>query len=1422
MIDKILPKTFVTDKDERLIKPGEMVEAQNVTIVERGEGSDFVIKTMAGNTSATPKTTADGIQGSVEVIGQVADDQRGFLYVFVKGTSDSNLDAIYQYNESDTTYKEVLKTSRFSFRSGSVSFVKADVLNKSFQRDGNIQTVLYFTDNINPPRKINVDRALSGEYDNNLFTADDFDTALGAMRCASVKPPTFAFDTDTNTTDNNFEQNAMQFATQIVYKDGEVSTLSPYSKLAISQAAVYGGIEDANFGVARSTQNVCLINHQIDNDFPDMEKVRILARSGNTGSFFVVDEFDPKVDLRRNINATNTVVYDASTRQYKFFNDGVGKLVPDSESQKLYDNVPQKAGAQSITASRLMYGDYEEGYPNHSIHTDATMSVEYGNTPGATTQHLASGDIAAIFESANSNMNIDLDLEDGSLISNSTTFDAGTQFRASFTYTPKFSAAAASGNIIAFNGVSYGGTIPTNVSFAASSLDLTGTALSSPTVEISLLLPTDMNTNELADFVQSKIENLGEFKSTFQVNGLSIPKVGGGLPAVISTGKLDVFFTFGEETVASTATTGGDHIIRFKPRITNLKFVDVVWAAYGSEELFPTVTNIFAQTGAAQSEINYTSITDPSSNELLVIESVGSTPSFKAGANHEFGIVYHDKYGRTGNVNELGSIYVKALPERGSNEQGNAAIRFNLSSTNVTAPSWATGYQIVYGGSSIADSFQYAVGGGFARRLKTSVNDAAKFDVDTSVHNIYVSLETLSQYQRDKKSLRDYSFTKGDKLRIIAKRNANDNDFSYVTSSQSKLMEFDVVGYETLDETPIKIQTAAIAEDENNPYKGKFLVLTAPAVEGTAANTSSGDVNQYDGFDWYHVTGTNYNGSVTQSAVDNQWGQGVLVEIFTPKVPTAEKVYYEIGERKPLLVSGRIDAAIGSHGPAFTVSSGDVRFRPVATKIPTRISGSWPFPANINPATWIYRTVFLEDPAITDLYESTSWDQGRAHTVFEDAATVRRQNSITYSDAYAEDSARLTLSQFTPSLANFLDLPSEDGKCSYLCNMSDMLMAIQENKVSRLSVNKSILSSAEGGGFVGLNTNVLNLLNRFDETLGTSNPESVLIYDGVGYFFDKIRYKAVQFNPGAIQAISDIGIKSSFETTSESFLKGTNPKVVSGYDPVDDIYYITFHPVDTHLPNGRTLAYNTRIKGWQGEYTFVPEHYGTLKNKMMLLDYVDLSGTKKFIHLHGTNTSSNLFYTSASPATSKVTVISNSNPSKVKAYEAISIEGQDEWTTTLESSLGQTTGDLVFSKKEGTHYANVTGDTSANSFRHFIPVGKVSSTDGGTITMQNSLRGVHIPSDYTIFKASPGAVPTTTGVRVSSVNRSAKTITASGAGHGLGNDDVLYVAGSNAVNGDQIRGHYCKIKCTKTPTNTSLSELYAINAKVSESKHNHG
>jgi hypothetical protein len=187
-----------------------------------------------------------------------------------------------------------------------------------------------------------------------------------------------------------------------------------------------------------------------------------------------------------------------------------------------------------------------------------------------------------------------------------------------------------------------------------------------------------------------------------------------------------------------------------------------------------------------------------------------------------------------------------------------------------------------------------------------------------------------------------------------------------------------------------------------------------------------------------------------------------------------------------------------------------------------------------------------------------------------------------------------------------------------------------------------------------------------------------------------------------------------------------------------------------------------------------------------------------------------------------VTVVSNYNPSMVKQYNSISLEGDSAWTTTLESSTGQTTANLVFDEKEDAFYANVTGDTSSNSTNQYIPVGTVASVDGNVITMTNNLRGIHIPVGYSVFKNNAGTAYTqiTGSPTVSSVDRPNSKITVS-SGTNIVASDKLFVANTGGITGDQIRGHYCKIKCSVTPTSTEKKELYSINANFVNSKANH-
>ena len=182
-IDKIIPRFLVSDKDERLLKEGAMTDALNVTISEDGDGSEGVIKNIKGTTAASVDAGSE-LGTGLTVIGQVSDPQRGFIYFFVAGESAAN-HAIYQYNtKSDTneelaenTYREVFKSSWLDFQTD--GFVKADVLNGAFQQDGVVQTILYFTDNYNAPRKINVDRAIAGDYDG--LSAGKLDYALNSL-----------------------------------------------------------------------------------------------------------------------------------------------------------------------------------------------------------------------------------------------------------------------------------------------------------------------------------------------------------------------------------------------------------------------------------------------------------------------------------------------------------------------------------------------------------------------------------------------------------------------------------------------------------------------------------------------------------------------------------------------------------------------------------------------------------------------------------------------------------------------------------------------------------------------------------------------------------------------------------------------------------------------------------------------------------------------------------------------------------------------------------------------------------------------------------------------------------------------------------------------------------------------------------------
>ena len=1427
MIEKNTPKKFVADKDERLLEPGDMTEAQNVTITERGEGSGSILKTFKGTTESSPNTLVSepNLSEAVTVIGKVEDPQRNFVYFFVADDVGSTMDSIIQHDPASDTYKTVLRSSWLAF--DHEGFVKADIINKDFKRDGTLESVIYFTDNDNPPRKINVDRALAGEYDSGLK-----DFSLLTMRAAPLLPPTFVFDEDTSFPANNFKKEDFQFATQYVYKDGEESALSPWSKIAsspfLTQQSVVELSNRDTFG------NVCRVSINWStterNNYTEVKKIKLLARIGNSNPFYIIEEFSPDSDLNRVLyNTSNVNVYSQASGVYSFYNEGAYQAISDSTSNKSYDNVPQTAEGQSITGNRLIYSNYREGYANNPV--SPTIAVNYssstalggqfhvpGNAPAAITYPGDAGEIG------NGDVEVKLltaafDWNPSGTDLYSTIVPAGTVTRLSWQYDPFGTVFKDGTDVLTLGCTTSDGTFDLVIGHTATDKIPINKSLTSgapapekrATVSFQHTSPESENVEAIADSLRQKLvdttlvssKRYSASDANFEVKNSTSPTFPNG--ANVMPSNVDFRVTYAFDDVNEDGNNDGDFKIR--PYISDIVVEDHTYSiAFTIDSHSMIVSN-------EQSDMTYDIVAGPDptvtylydQSNFAVAPEAAST--FKYGSTHDFGVVYYDKWGRHGFVNKIGSAYVNHLAER-TTDYGAASVSVSFPAGE-EPPSWADKWQLVYSGSEFSNVFQYTVGNGYF--VKDSSGQKISGD-----KRIFVSLKTLDRFQKEAGSLRSYSYTEGDILRVISYKNSVDA-IQYPSANDGSIIEFEVAGVETLSSVSNPIMGNSSADDE---FYGEFLVLRAPRVDGaTQVEADDDDVFdddlKYAGFDWNSLTNTNYqnDGAPTNA---NYWGQKCLIEILTPKKRTDKQFFYEIGEAHSatLGIKAGFDT---SHGPTINVVNGDVRFRTVSCNSPIYTSGAWNYS---DSEEWEYFAAPLECETSSDFISSKAWSRGRSHTDFEKAATIRRYNGITYSEAYADDTAVLNLSSFNPTLINFFDLPSEHGACKYIGNISDKLIAVQENKLSFIGVNKDVIETGSQSGLISLSTSVLNNISPFGGDYGTQNAESVLIRDGAIYFVDKSRRAIIRASQKGMEIISDKDIKSYVESQFNLWTAESGSRIVSGYDPDDNVYYVTLEPKGSFA--GLTLGYN--LGGfWQGTYTFYPTCYAAINDNFIVCRYtVTASGSHDLLFTFNTE-QTNQFFDESIRDVSKVSVVSNENPSMVKQYNSISLEGDTAWTTTLESSTGQTTASLSFTEREDAFYADVSGDTSSNSVNHYIPVGDIASEAAGVITMAHSMQGLQIPLGYTLYKNNGISGFSTLTETVSAVDRGAKTISHSGAGTlGVSAGDRLFVAAAQQLTGDQIRGHYCKVKCTLTPSGTQRHELYSINTNFVNSKANHG
>lgn len=934
MIDKLVPRYLNAEDDARLVKSMEMTDALNVRISAETDGDGGVIKNAFGN-SAVAFRSGNNWQGlphalpngTNKVVGSVSDLKNGVIIYFVYNSSANH--SIYRFTTSQNNVELVYRDSVLAFQSD--SFVKGDVINNLYN-----EVLLYFTDGITAPKKINVTRAIIGGY-SSVITSGTADQKLEFLTLAKkppLDPPTYEFFTDTAYDDNNIYESNFQFSYQYVYLDGEYSAISKYTDLAVAPNQYLDGfIEDAQ----RNEYNA--IRVFVQTSTADVKTIIVLGRRGNEGPWFIVDEIQ------------NPALSSPATLSAVFRNDELYRFISQDEANKIYDAVPLAAQSQTISGSRLFLGNYSEGYPN--VDVKVSLYPNYNNTDSVyeipvsintspvlfppNTQDSVSGfkfdlsSIAGVTFAEDALLHIDLAIAlndmaiwaEGAFIQWVELDEDLEQHNAGGLIDNRIKVQVAPMSVTSNIIIPAGSTISDVVAAIVSEIQKTYVlTLGSDTTDENYgcyladtkiigrgLLLTSKGVRYAASpvpprwgFFQGSANMLitsaglnGSNQLNFTISSilgasLTLKNVCGGSVTSANVQKQYNIDSSGTISLSSFTYTGYTD-------------TNIVGEDQDSATVEANVSTSFLSTpkfvygykfvGGFLSPGSFTQTYEVLYSSSFISENIQGYKQFKSGAIHEFGFVLFDNRGRPTGVQKGGKVQLKWYGDR--SYRGNTSVVMRLAGS---VPTWASTWAPVYAKKGSIESFlQYSVIKAFTATNVQAVNSPSNV---TSNDYIFVSFRSLEgkddSYKNAQGANIEYNFVEGDKLRVV----------SYVTSGTKTYptaVEFDVVGYkeltDDLDNNPVLNRSN---DDTIYETTGYFLILKDKNIPG---------------FDKASVVGgTDF------------WPDKCIIELYRSRKGQDEEVYYEIGKSYDV-VNGLLtgDRTVVSQIAAICTDDRPVQFR---------------------------------------------------------------------------------------------------------------------------------------------------------------------------------------------------------------------------------------------------------------------------------------------------------------------------------------------------------------------------------------------------------------------------------------------------------------------------------------------------------------
>ena len=153
-----------------------------------------------------------------------------------------------------------------------------------------------------------------------------------------------------------------KFSYRYKYEDGEYSVFAPWSELAfIPNEFDYVSNKGYNLGMVNQIRSIKLMNWRPKNIPKDVVEIEILYKESNSPNIYTVESFT-KDDLEWNAESSIDTINTSHFGEYTVTSELIHKVVESNQLLRPWDNVPRKALSQEITANRLIYANYLEGY----------------------------------------------------------------------------------------------------------------------------------------------------------------------------------------------------------------------------------------------------------------------------------------------------------------------------------------------------------------------------------------------------------------------------------------------------------------------------------------------------------------------------------------------------------------------------------------------------------------------------------------------------------------------------------------------------------------------------------------------------------------------------------------------------------------------------------------------------------------------------------------------------------------------------------------------------------------------------------------------------------------------------------------------------------------------------------------------------